>query len=58
MILSILTLELGLVLGAEFVIGQISIGARYSIGLSNILDDDDSDVKHKVIQFQLGFYLH
>lgn len=48
---------LGLIFGAEFISGQISIGARYSIGLSNIPDDSDFDLKHQVIQFLGGFYI-
>ena len=47
----------GLLFGAEYLIGKISIGARYSIGLSNIPDDDEEDAKHKVIQFLVGFHL-
>ncbi len=38
----------GLILGAEYLIGKISIGARYSMGLSTIPDEDDDDTKHKV----------
>jgi len=45
----------GLILGAEFITGQISFGARYSIGLSNIPDDNDYKFKHQVIQFLVGF---
>jgi hypothetical protein len=48
---------LGLIFGAEFIAGQISISARYSIGLSNIPDDSDFEFKHKVIQFYVGFYI-
>jgi len=47
----------GVLVGAEYKIGQISIGARYSIGLSNIPDEEDSDAKHKVIQFLISVYL-
>lgn len=47
----------GLLFGAEYLIGKISIGARYSIGLSTIPDEEDTDIKHKVIQFVVGFHL-
>lgn len=48
----------GLLFGAEYITGQISFGVRYSIGLSNIPDDDDDEeAKHKVIQFLVGFHL-
>ena len=47
----------GLLFGTEYTIGQISFGVRYSMGLSNIPDDDDEDAKHKVIQFLVGFHL-
>jgi hypothetical protein len=47
----------GLLFGAEYLIGKISIGARYSIGLSTIPDEEDTDIKHKVIQFLVAFHL-
>ena len=47
----------GLIVGAEYSTGQISIGARYSMGLSNIFDYEDADVKHQVIQILVGFTL-
>lgn len=47
----------GLIFGAEYIIGQISFGVRYSMGLSNIGDDDEVEAKHKVIQFLVGFHL-
>jgi len=47
----------GLIFGAEYLIGKISIGARYSLGLSTIPDEEDVDVKHKLIQFVVGFHL-
>ena len=48
---------LGLLFGAEYVIGKFSFDVRYSMGLTNIPDEDDVDVKHQVIQFMVGFYL-
>ena len=48
---------LGLLFGAEYVIGQFSFDVRYSMGLTNIPDEDDVEVKHQVIQFMVGFYL-
>lgn len=47
----------GLLFGAEYLIGKISIGVRYSMGLSTIPDEEDTDIKHKVIQFVVGFHL-
>jgi len=46
----------GLVFGAEYVLGNISLDVRYSVGLSNIPDEDEIDLKHKVIQFMVGLY--
>jgi hypothetical protein len=42
-------------LGANF--GKINAAARYCIGLSNIADSDDADVKNGVIQLSLGVKL-
>jgi hypothetical protein len=42
-------------LGADF--GQFNASARYCIGLSNIADDDDFDVKNSVIQLSVGVKL-
>lgn len=42
-------------LGADF--GKINAAARYCIGLSNIVDADDVDVKNGVIQLSLGYKL-
>lgn len=47
----------GLVFGAEYVIGQFSFDIRYSLGLSNIPDEDEFELKHKVFQFMIGYYL-
>ena len=58
----------GLTFGGEYLIGQFSIGARYSLGLSNIPDEsviqDENvwpvgsvfDSKHINIQLLVGFY--
>lgn len=48
---------IGLLFGAEYIIGQFSFDIRYSLGLSNIPDEDDADAKHQVIQVMVGFYL-
>lgn len=42
-------------LGADF--GKVNAAARYCIGLSNISDDSDIDVKNSVIQVSLGVKL-
>ncbi len=47
----------GLVFGGEYVLGQFSFDVRYSLGLSNIPEEDGFDLKHQVIQFMIGFYL-
>ena len=51
----------GLIFGAEYLVGKISLGARYSMGLSNIPDNDEGDedveFKHKVVQFVVGIPL-
>ncbi|MBI9071662.1 MAG: PorT family protein [Melioribacteraceae bacterium] len=47
----------GLIVGGEFVMGQFKIGARYSLGLSNISDNDESDFSHNVIQVMVGVSL-
>ena len=45
----------GLIFGAEILSGPMSIGARYSMGLSNIPDDNEYKFRHQVIQFLVGF---
>jgi hypothetical protein len=42
-------------LGANF--GKFSADARYSLGLSNIVDSDDFEAKNNVIQISLGYQL-
>lgn len=42
-------------LGADF--GKINAAARYCIGLSNIADSDNADVKNGVIQLSVGYKL-
>jgi len=46
---------LNLGLGAGF--GKLNAAVRYSIGLSNIIDADNVDVKNNVIQISLGYQL-
>jgi len=50
------SLGYGLTFGGEYLFGQFSIGARYSLGLSNIPDDADDELKHSNIQLLVGFY--
>ncbi len=47
--------EFGLVVGGAFSSGQLGIGARYSIGLTNQPKNSDVDLKNRVIQFMAGF---
>ena len=47
----------GLIIGAEYIMEQFSFGARYSLGLSNIPDENNVEFKHSVIQFLVGYYL-
>lgn len=42
-------------LGANF--GKVNASARYCLGLSNIIDEEDADVKNSVIQLSLGLKL-
>jgi hypothetical protein len=42
-------------LGADF--GKINAAARYCIGLSNIVDSDNAELKNGVIQISLGYKL-
>lgn len=42
-------------LGANF--GKLNATARYCLGLTNIADDDDGDLKNGVIQLSLGYRL-
>jgi hypothetical protein len=46
---------LNLGLGAGF--GKFSVDARYSIGLANIYDGDEVEIKNNVIQISLGYQL-
>jgi len=47
--------EFGICAGAEYSINQISIGARYSLGLTDVPDEDDVDMKNTVIQIVFGY---
>ncbi len=49
--------EFGLVVGGAYSFGKISIGARYSMGLTNMPDEKDVNIKNKVIQILLGVSL-
>jgi hypothetical protein len=42
-------------LGANF--GKLNASARYCLGLSNIVDADEADVKNAVIQISVGYRL-
>jgi hypothetical protein len=48
-------LAFNLGLGADF--GLLNVTARYCIGISNISDDEDFDIKNSVIQLSLGIKL-
>jgi hypothetical protein len=50
-----LDLGFGVGLGANF--GKFNASARYTLGLSNIVDADDADVKNNVIQLSVGYRL-
>ena len=47
----------GLTAGAEYLFGQFSIGARYSLGLSNIPKEEEGKFNHTNIQVMVAFYL-
>jgi hypothetical protein len=49
--------DLGFNVGAGVNFGKLNVTARYTIGLSNIVDEDDVDVKNGVIQLSLGYKL-
>jgi len=49
--------DFGLIFGASYSLGQISIGPRYSMGLANVpdIDNEDIDTKNRVIQLMVGY---
>ncbi|MCD9018356.1 porin family protein [Parachryseolinea silvisoli] len=47
--------DLGFNVGIGGNFGKLNATARYTLGLSNIADDDDADVKNGVIQISLGY---
>lgn len=50
--------DIGLVIGTQFSVGKVRLGARYNFGFSNLNGYDDSDTwKVKGGQFFLGFNL-
>lgn len=49
--------DFGLNVGLGGVFGKFSADARYSIGLSNIVDVDGVEAKNNVIQISLGYQL-
>jgi hypothetical protein len=49
--------DLGFNVGAGVAFGKLNVTARYTIGLSNVSDNDDIDVKNGVIQVSLGYKL-
>ena len=49
--------DFGLNLGLGATFSKFSVDARYSLGLSNINDADDGDIKNNVIQISLGYQL-
>lgn len=48
------TLDLGLNFGIGGDFGRVNASARYCLGLSNIFDEEDADLKNGVIQFSIG----
>jgi len=48
----------GIVAGAEYNFGKFNVGARYSLGLNNIGDSSDEEIKHQNIQFTVGFQIN
>lgn len=49
------TMDLGLNIGAGYQMDKIGVDLRYSIGLSNVSDMEDTDVKNRGIQLQLSY---
>lgn len=49
--------DVGFNVGAGVKFSKLNVTARYTVGLSNIADDDDFDVKNGVIQLSLGYTL-
>ena len=50
-------IDFGVNLGVGANFGKLNATARYVIGLSNVIDSDDADVKNGVIQVSLGYRL-
>jgi len=49
--------DFGINAGLGFDFGKLNAAARYCFGLSNIVDNDNADVKNGVIQLSLGYKL-
>ena len=49
--------DFGLNVGAGVTFGKLSVDARYSMGLSNINDGGNGEIKNNVIQVSLGYQL-
>jgi hypothetical protein len=49
------TFDLSLPLGLSYDIGRFVIDARYNIGLTDIIDNNDVHPRHSVFQFTLGY---
>jgi hypothetical protein len=51
------TVDFGLNFGLGYKLDNgINFDARYNLGLSNIADDDDADLKNSVFQISVGYY--
>ncbi|HPG41682.1 MAG TPA: porin family protein [bacterium] len=47
----------GILTGTDLIFGKFSIGARYSMGLSNAPDSKTVDFRHKLFQVLIGYSL-
>jgi hypothetical protein len=50
-------IDLGLNIGFGLNFGKLDVGARYTAGLSNIIDEGDAKVTNNVIQLSVGYRL-
>jgi hypothetical protein len=52
------SMDFGLNVGASFLLNEsMQIGAHYGLGLNNVPDDDNVDVKHSNIQISVGYII-
>jgi len=52
------TLEVALIFGAAYVMGQIIFDARYSFGLTNVWDQKNFEITNNVFQLMIGWQLN